>query len=247
MGKSFGLAASPASGGSSRRVRVAVVDYGAANMVSITKALAAVGAEVSVATDASGFESVDAIVVPGVGAARAAMVQLDAQGLRQPILDWALSDKPLLGICLGFQILFEASDEGDVESLGVLAGRTVELADAPTLPHIGWNSVFVRRPHPLFSGVPNCSHFYFVHSYAPVPTDESIVLGRTSHGRPFVSAVAKGNLLGVQFHPEKSSDAGLRVLSNFLGIVEAARDGRAMPAGGAVTAESWSDHSPEVC
>lgn len=204
------------------RPRIAVVDYGAANMVSITKALAAVGAEVSVASDASGFENVDAIVVPGVGAARAAMVQFEAQGLRQPILDWATAGRPLLGICLGFQVLFDASDEGDAEALGVLAGRTVELADAPTLPHIGWNSVSFARPHRLFDGVPDGSYFYFVHSYAPEPADQSVVLARTSHGASFVSAVAAGNLIGVQFHPEKSSDAGLRVLSNFVAIVEEA-------------------------
>jgi len=229
------------------RVRIAVVDYGAANMVSITKALAAVGAQVSVALDASGFEGVDAVVVPGVGAARAAMVQLGAQGLRAPILDWARAGRPLLGICLGLQLLFEASDEGDADALGILAGRTVQLRDAPTLPHIGWNSVFVGRPHPIFDGVPNCSHFYFVHSYAPAPADDSIVLGRTCHGRPFVSAVAQDSLIGLQFHPEKSSDAGLRVLSNFVRIVEAARDGAPLPAGGSLAFESWSDCSPEVC
>ncbi len=203
------------------RARVAVVDYGAANMVSITRALAAVGAEVSVALDASGFENVDAVVVPGVGAARAAMVQLDAPGLRRPILDWAVAGRPLLGICLGFQILFEASDEGDAEALGLLPGRTVELVDAPTLPHIGWNSVTLARPHVLFDGVPDGEYFYFVHSYVPQPADESMILGRTTHGRQFASAAARGNVLGVQFHPEKSSDAGLRVLSNFVGIVEA--------------------------
>jgi glutamine amidotransferase len=229
------------------RPKSAVVDYGAANMVSITKALAAVGAEVSVAVDAAGLHEVDAVVVPGVGAARAAMVQLEAQGLRQPILEWARAGRPLLGICLGLQVLFEASDEGDAEALGVLPGRTVELVNAPTLPHIGWNSVFVRRPHPIFDGVPNCSHFYFVHSYAPVPADDSIVLGQTCHGRPFVSAVAQENVVGLQFHPEKSSDAGLRVLSNFAGMVEAARDGRPMPPAGSTSAESRSDCSPEVC
>jgi glutamine amidotransferase len=205
------------------RTRIAVVDYGAANMVSITKALAAVGAEVSVAVDSAGFDNVDAIVVPGVGAARAAMVQLDAQGLRAPILDWAQAGRPMLGICLGFQLLFEASDEGDAEALGVLSGRTRELADAPTLPHIGWNSVSFARPSPLFDGVPDGSYFYFVHSYAPAPTDASLVLGRTTHGPSFVSAAGRDQLFGVQFHPEKSSDTGLRVLSNFVGIVEEAR------------------------
>ncbi len=207
---------------SSSRPRIAVVDYGAANMVSITKALAAVGAEVSVASDASGFDAVDAIVVPGVGAAATAMAQIEAQGLRRPIVDWARADRPLLGICLGFQVFFEASDEGDAEGLGLLPGRTVELTDAPTLPHIGWNSVSFAKPHRLFDGVADNSYFYFVHSFAPQPSDPSVVLGRTTHGREFVSAAAQGNLMGVQFHPEKSSDAGLRVLSNFVAIVEEA-------------------------
>jgi imidazole glycerol-phosphate synthase subunit HisH len=200
-------------------VKVAVLDYGAANMVSITKALAAVGAEVSVAENAAGLAGVDAIVVPGVGAAASAMAHLSERGLREPLLDWGRSGRPILGICLGFQILFESSDEGDAEALGLLPGRTVELADAPTLPHIGWNSVNVVRQHPLFDGVPDGAYFYFVHTYAPVPADEGVVLARTTHGRPFVSAVAKGSLYGVQFHPEKSSQAGLQVLSNFIGLV----------------------------
>jgi glutamine amidotransferase len=200
-------------------VKVAVLDYGAANMVSITKALAAVGAEVSVAENASGLAGVDAIVVPGVGAAASAMAHLSERGLREPLLDWGRSGRAILGICLGFQILFESSDEGDAEALGLLPGRTVELVDAPTLPHIGWNSVDVVRQHPLLDGVPDGAYFYFVHTYAPVPADESVVLARTTHGRPFVSAVAKGSLYGVQFHPEKSSEAGLRVLSNFIGLV----------------------------
>jgi len=200
-------------------VKVAVLDYGAANMVSITKALAAVGAEVSVAENAAGLAGVDAIVVPGVGAAASAMAHLSERGLRDPLLDWGRSGRPILGICLGFQIMFESSDEGDAETLGLLPGRTVGLVDAPTLPHIGWNSVNVVRQHPLLDGVPDGAYFYFVHSFAPVPADESVVLARTTHGRPFVSAVAKGQLYGVQFHPEKSSEAGLQVLSNFIGLV----------------------------
>jgi glutamine amidotransferase len=208
-------------------VKVAVLDYGAANMVSITKALAAVGADVSVAENAAGISGVDAIVVPGVGAAGSAMEHLRVRGLVEPLRDWVRAGRPCLGICLGFQVLFDASDEGDVETLGLLAGRTIELVDAPTLPHIGWNSVDLVRRHPLLDGVPDGAYFYFVHTYAPSPTDESVVLARTTHGRPFVSAVAQGSLYGVQFHPEKSSDAGLRVLSNFIGLVEAAAAGGA--------------------
>ena len=214
-------------------VRVAVLDYGAANMVSITKALAAVGAEVSVATEPSEMTGVDAIVVTGVGAAGSAMDHLRERSLLEPLRDWVRAGRPCLGICLGFQVLFDGSDEGDVETLGLLAGRTVELADAPTLPHIGWNSVDLTRQHALFDGVADGAHFYFVHSFAPAPADESIVLARTTHGRPFVSAVARGSLYGLQFHPEKSSEAGLRVLSNFVGLVAAAR---AASAGSAASA-----------
>jgi len=205
-----------------RAVRVAVLDYGAANMVSITKALAAVGAEVRVAAGPTALAGVDAIVIPGVGAAAPAMVHLRERGLAEPIIEWAKAGRPCLGICLGLQLFFEASDEADAQALGLLGGRAVGLADAPTLPHIGWNTVDAVRPHPLFDGVPDGSHFYFVHSFAPAPSDESIVVARTTHGRPFVSAVAKGSLYGLQFHPEKSSEAGLQVLANFVGLVAAA-------------------------
>jgi imidazole glycerol-phosphate synthase subunit HisH len=208
----------------SATVRVAVLDYGAANMVSITRALAAVGADVSVAEDAAGLAGVDAIVVPGVGAAAPAMAHLRQAGLAEPVREWVRAGRPCLGICLGFQLFFDASDEGDgadATTLGLLPGRTVALQDAPTLPHIGWNAVDAVREHPLFEGVPDGSHFYFVHSFAPAPAEEGIVVARTTHGRPFVSAVAKGALYGLQFHPEKSSDAGLRVLANFMALVRA--------------------------
>ena len=199
-------------------VKVAVLDYGAANMVSITRALAAVGAEVSVAEDATHMAEVDAIVVPGVGAAPPAMVHLSERDLLDPLRDWVVAGRPCLGICLGYQLLFDASDEGGAETLGILAGRTVPLVDAPTLPHIGWNSVDFVRPHPLFDGIADGSYFYFVHSFVPAPAHESLILARTTHGRPFASAIARGALYGLQFHPEKSSEAGLRLLSNFVGL-----------------------------
>jgi glutamine amidotransferase len=200
---------------------VAVLDYGAANMVSIGQALVVAGARVVVAADAPGLRGVDAIVVPGVGAAAPAMAHLRERGLVEPLREWIRADRPCLGICLGFQLFFDRSDEADAETLGVLAGRTVPLQEAPTLPHIGWNTVESVRPHPLFEGIPDGSHFYFVHSYAPVPADESVVVARTTHGRPFVSAAACGSLYGLQFHPEKSAEAGLRLLANFLGLVAA--------------------------
>ncbi len=203
------------------RVKVAVVDYGAANMVSITRALAAVGADVTVAEDPAGMVGVDAIVVPGVGAAASAMDHLRERGLVDPLVDWVRAGKPCLGICLGFQILFECSDEGEATTLGLLPGKVAMLEDAPTLPHIGWNSVEFGRDDPLFRGVADGSYFYFVHSFAPEPTDLGVIAARTTHGRPFASAVSKGNLFGVQFHPEKSSEAGLRVLANFVALVGA--------------------------
>jgi glutamine amidotransferase len=203
------------------KVRIAVLDYGAANLVSITQGLVAVGANVVVAAEPSAIVGADALVVPGVGAAASAMVHLRERGLAEPLRAWARAGRPCLGICLGFQILFDASDEGDAETLGLLSGRTVALRDAPTLPHIGWNAVEAVRPHALFDGIPDGSYFYFVHSFAPAPADEGVVVARTTHGRSFVSAAAKGSLYGLQFHPEKSSDAGLRLLFNFLRLVEA--------------------------
>jgi len=216
------MSGSGGSGGSSgARVRVAVLDYGAANMVSISQSLVAAGANAVVAAEPSDLAGADALVVPGVGAAAPAMVHLREQGLLEPLRDWVRAGRPCLGICLGFQLFFDASDEGDAgdaPTLGLLAGRTVALQDAPTLPHIGWNSVEAVRPHPLFAGIPDGSYFYFVHSFAPVPADEGVVVARTTHGRPFVSAVASGSLYGLQFHPEKSADAGQRLLRNFLGL-----------------------------
>ena len=206
------------------RPRIAVVDYGAGNLVSIEQGLTASGASPVIARDATPFESADAVVVPGVGAAAPAMDRLREARLVDPILDWITADRPFLGVCLGLQLLFESSDEDGARTFGVLPGRTQRLENAPTLPHIGWNQVERRREHPLFEGIPDGADFYFVHSYAGVPsrTNDDVVLAETEHGHRFVSAIARGNLLGVQFHPERSGDDGLRVLANFVGLVRAA-------------------------
>ena len=198
---------------------IAVVDYGAGNLVSIEQALTRVGARVTIARDRDGLVGADGVVVPGVGAAGPAMARLERHGLLEPLRAWIAEDRPFLGICLGLQLLFEGSDEDDATTLGVLGGRTVRLEDAPTLPHIGWNQVDMVREHPLFAGITNGADFYFVHSYAGAPTASDTVVALTGHGQPFVSAVARGNLLGVQFHPERSGEDGLRLLSNFVALV----------------------------
>ena len=205
--------------------RIAVVDYGAGNLVSIQQALTSVGATVVFVSDAEGLAGSDAVVVPGVGAAAPAMDRLGQQGLVEPLRTWLAADRPFLGICLGLQLLFESSDEDGARTLGALAGTTERLADAPTLPHIGWNQVVRRNPHPIFDGIPDGSDFYFVHSYAGVPRDGRdgpTVVAETTHGGTFVSAVARGALLGVQFHPERSGTDGLRLLRNFVELVGAA-------------------------
>jgi glutamine amidotransferase len=210
-------------------LRVAVVDYGAGNLVSIDQALTTVGARVAIARDADVLEAADALVVPGVGAAAPAMDRLASAGLVDPILRWIALGRPFLGICLGLQLLFEASDEDGAETLGVLRGRAAKLADAPTLPHIGWNQVERRREHSLFTGIAPGADFYFVHSYAGRPegvTGEAAILAETRHGGPFVSAIEHENVLGVQFHPERSGGDGLRVLANFVRGAAALSAGR---------------------
>ncbi|HEY4633138.1 MAG TPA: imidazole glycerol phosphate synthase subunit HisH, partial [Candidatus Limnocylindrales bacterium] len=210
--------------------RIAVVDYGAGNLVSIEQALTSLGAQVEIAVHAAVFDRVDAVVVPGVGAAGPAMARLARRGLVEPIRAWIDEGRPYLGICLGLQLLFEGSDEDGSTTFGILRGRTVRLEAAPTLPHIGWNQVVRRRDHDLFSGIADGADFYFVHSYAGAPADPSseVIVATTEHGRPFVSAVARGSLLGVQFHPERSGEDGLRVLGNFVDLVRA--DAAARPA-----------------
>jgi glutamine amidotransferase len=206
------------------RPRIAVVDYGAGNLVSIDQALTAVGSDVVVACDTGGLRGVDALVVPGVGAAEPAMARLDAAGLTDQVRAWATGHRPFLGICLGLQLLFDASDEDEAATLGVVPGRAVRLDDAPTLPHIGWNQVRRTRPHRLFDGIEDDADFYFVHSYAGLPTAAAsdAILATTDHGASFVSAIALGSLLGVQFHPERSGKDGLRLLANFVDLVRAA-------------------------
>jgi imidazole glycerol phosphate synthase glutamine amidotransferase subunit len=208
---------------------VAVIDYGAGNLVSIDQALSTAGARVRQVMSGDDLGAADLLVVPGVGAAAPAMERLHAAGLVTPILDWIAADRPFLGICLGLQLLFDVSDEDGARTLGVLPGRARRIQDAPTLPHIGWNQVVRTRRHAAFDGIADDADFYFVHSYVGDPDGAALddVLATTTHGSTFVSAVARGRLVGVQFHPERSGSDGLRLIAN---IVRLAADASAAAA-----------------
>jgi len=203
---------------------IAVVDYGMGNLRSVHNALRKAAPEASVTVTGNPKEIADArrIVFPGQGAMPDCMREMDARGLREALLAAARS-KPFLGICIGLQMLFEHSAEGDVAGLGIFPGRVVrfahDLRDAQGLklkvPHMGWNEV-THGEHALWQGIAQDSRFYFVHSYYVQPRDDALVQGTSNYPQPFTCAVAKANIFAVQFHPEKSAHAGLRLLRNFV-------------------------------
>lgn len=197
--------------------KLGVIDYGSGNLRSVCKAIEAAGSTPSLVTDPSGLAALDAIVVPGVGAFAHCAENLRATGLWNPVREWALAGRPYLGICLGYQLLFESSEESpDVEGLGVLKGRVVRFSDAALkVPHMGWNTLS-KTSGPLYNGFSGDVSMYFVHSYYPVPADSSLMSAWSDYGVPFAAGVSSGALHAVQFHPEKSQSAGLALLRNFL-------------------------------
>ena len=199
---------------------VGIVDYGMGNRRSVEKAFEKVGARPVLSADHDELRAADAVVVPGVGAFPEAMRRLRASGLDALVRERAAAGVPVIGLCLGMQLLFERSTEWEgAEGIGLLPGEVVALtAPGLKLPHIGWNSVAWRRPSPLLAGIPDPAAFYHVHSFAPVTDDEDVVLGRGAYGTPFVSFVERGRVFGAQCHPEKSSVEGLRLLGNFVRI-----------------------------
>jgi len=203
---------------------IAIVDYKMGNLRSVEKGFAAAGVTgVTVTDDPRVLRSARGIVLPGVGAFRDAAANLEDSGLRGVLLDRAESGVPLLGICLGMQLLASVGlEDGEWEGLGLVPGVCERLPGGVKVPHIGWNTVDYPRESRLFAGIDEGSAFYFVHSYHLAPTDPEAVIGRTEHGVPFAAAVQSGNVYGVQFHPEKSSDRGLALLRNFAAIVEEA-------------------------
>jgi imidazole glycerol-phosphate synthase subunit HisH len=195
---------------------VAVVDYGMGNRRSVEKAFEHVGAEVRVTGDHGAIQDADAVVVPGVGAFPEAMRRLSEAGLDDVIRERASHGTPVLGICLGMQLLFEASAEHEgAAGLGLLPGEVTAL-EAPKLPHIGWNRVALERPSSLTAGLGEAAAFYHVHSFVCRPREDGDVVGRGEYGERFASIVERANVAGVQFHPEKSSRDGLALLANFV-------------------------------
>jgi glutamine amidotransferase len=205
---------------------ITLVDYGASNMRSVQRALEAVGQQPIVTSNAREIDAAEAIVLPGVGSAQDAMRAIKRLGLVTPLQAYAASGRPFLGVCVGLQLLFEASDEGGgVECLGILPGVVRRFPSLPGLkiPQIGWNAVQLKYDHPLVRGIPSGSYFYFVHSYYAEPAEDEMTLGAAEYGVDFAALVAYENVVATQFHPEKSADLGLRLYANFAAMVAARR------------------------
>lgn len=202
--------------------KVALVDSGIANLNSVEKALRWVGLDVVVTNDSSELKSAAGVVFPGVGSFAQAMLHINKNGLDTVLEEVVSSGKPFLGICLGLQLFFTSSEESyevegaDIGGLNWLAGEVKRFPPGQPIPHVGWNRAFLcQKGHPLFNGLPERPYFYFTHSYYVDPEDAAVKLSETAYGVNFASAVAKGNLMGVQFHPEKSGPEGLHLLRNF--------------------------------
>jgi len=195
---------------------IAIIDYGVGNLRSVEKAFAATGAQAVVSSDEHILRAASALVLPGVGAFGKCMDALTQRGFDELIRQRVNQGAPLLGVCVGMQMLFEQSNEfGKNRGLALLRGRVRRFPSELVVPHVGWNQVELKKTHPLLVGIADCSFFYFVHSYFCDVDDQSIILGSTDYGESYASIVAKGNIVGVQFHPEKSQTAGLRLLLNF--------------------------------
>jgi len=207
---------------------IAIIDYDAGNLTSVARALTHLGYKNEITAAAETILAADRVIFPGVGAAKATMQTLQKRGLNQVLTDFYRTGRPMLGICIGIQILFEHSEEEDAKCLGLLPGyvqkypQTYPMIDTENktetlkVPQIGWNEVHQTRSHRIFENVPNPAHFYFVNSYYPVPAAEDIVIGKTEYGLEFCSAIAHDNLIATQFHLEKSGRVGLKMLNNFL-------------------------------
>jgi glutamine amidotransferase len=196
--------------------QVAIIDYGVGNLRSVEKAFAATGCEATVTSDETELRAAERLVLPGVGAFAACMKALSERGFDGLVRERAGAGVPLLGVCVGMQLLFDESEEfGSTPGLGLLRGRVRRFKTELVVPQVGWNRIHHRREHVLFDGVADGAFCYFVHSFYCQPADESVIVGETEYDARYASVVAEKNICGVQFHPEKSQDVGLRMLRNF--------------------------------
>ena len=196
---------------------IAIIDYGSGNLRSVQKAFQKFGFTAEITKDKAAIRGAKGVVLPGVGSFDAALTELRHYGLEGAIEESIALNKPFLGICLGLQHLFDSSEEGKQRGLGILKGRVVKFAPAEGLsvPHMGWNRLLIKHQSPLLAGINDGDMVYFAHSYHVVPEDKMAIATTTDYGIEFVSAVRKGNLYGIQFHPEKSGEVGLRIVRNF--------------------------------
>lgn len=195
---------------------VAIIDYGAGNLRSVQKAFERLGYRADFVSEPAELDCASAVVFPGQGASPQAMAALNAHRMAGPVRDWIADGKPFFGVCLGLQLLLDHSEEGDTPGLGVIPGSVKRFPGRMKVPHMGWNSVDLVHPHPIFDGVPEGSYFYFVHSYYADPSDVSWTVGTTQYEVPFASVLARDNVVATQFHPEKSGDVGLKLYENFI-------------------------------
>jgi glutamine amidotransferase len=203
---------------------IAIIDYGMGNLRSVQKAFEKVGERAVVSSDRSAIAEADGVVLPGVGAFRDAISSLSDSGLAEEVRRTITEGKPFLGICLGMDLLFSWSEEdGFYEGLDIITGGVVRLPDGVKVPHIGWNQIHKKKENPLLDGVPENTNYYFVHSYVVQPEDSEVIATTTDYGIEFVSSIWRDNVYAVQFHPEKSSRWGLKILSNFGEIVRKRR------------------------
>lgn len=196
---------------------ISVIDYGAGNIRNVVNALNKLGYEVNLTSNPDEVLSADKVILPGVGAAGDTVSSLKKLDLVEPVRRIIAENKPFMGICIGLQILFtETQEDMGQKCLDVFSGMVKRFPEGRKIPHMGWNQVKQKVDHPVFEGVPDNSNFYFVHSYYVDPEDSSLVAGTTEYGVDFCSIIAKGNVIGTQFHPEKSGDPGLRIYDNFI-------------------------------
>jgi len=201
-------------------MKIVIIDYGAGNLRSVYNAVSKLGYEPKITRASEDILSADAVILPGVGAGGDTIAALDKLKLVSPIKQYVAENRPFIGICIGLQVLLTGTEEGGWhECLDIINGRVTRLPEGQKIPHMGWNQVKQKVTHPIFTGIPDNTNFYFVHSYYVNPEDKTVIAGETEYDISFPSIIIKDNLIGTQFHPEKSGENGLKIYANFIKLV----------------------------